>query len=227
MQLINYSEQLKTLWSDVSKFVITTCADRDPSHGYDHMRTVAETALRIYDAEQVGYNDDKYDIQRLIIIVALLHDVADHKYDKTGQLHKTVADFIKSICPDDYILVGNIIDRISFSKEDKILACGDKLDWQEVLGDVGSLVRNIVSDADKLEAIGIIGVTRCIEYCRHICKNIDEKTLLVLVIKHAQEKLLRIKTHYIRTKTGKRLAEPLHDAMVSEILNMTLNIINK
>jgi HD superfamily phosphodiesterase len=93
------------------------------------------------------------------------------------------------------------------------------------LGPDGCKIRDIVSDADKLEAIGVIGIARCKEYTREQYfathhTHIGDEELAKLVIQHAEEKLLRLKSEFIRTAWGKKMAEPLHDEMVAELEKM-------
>ena len=81
-------------------------------------------------------------------------------------------------------------------------------------------MRDIVSDADKLEAIGIAGVKRCMEYQIHKYKEdfLNQEIPLLLLVKrvveHAHEKLLRLRDHFIKTKMGKEISLPLHNEMV-------------
>lgn len=98
----------------------------------------------------------------------------------------------------------DIIDRISYSKEVKMIKANN-LDWKCVLGVKGLIVRNIVSDADKLEAIGKIGLDRCIEYTKtkyfeKHSEKIPKNVLKVMVNNYADEKLKTLKDHFIRTK---------------------------
>ena len=196
-----------------SDFVKKTCIDRDESHGHHHMQTVFNNSLQICLGEDITDPN----IIKLVSIVAWLHDVADHKYDKNGQLEQLVKDFLTTNFQPDAELIWNIITRISYSKEIK-----SKADWELVLGSEGILIRNIVSDADKLEAIGKIGIERCIQYgAEHHRHKYNEEAPRELLLKHvnehAKEKLLLLKDHFIYTSTGKKMAEPLHNEMVLEL----------
>ena len=72
------------------------------------------------------------------------------------------------------------------------------------LGPDGQLVRNIVSDADKLEAIGREGVNRCMEYSRAKLKC-EEPKLIQRLVEHCEEKLFLLLPH----GKGTLLAPPL------------------
>ena len=94
------------------------------------------------------------------------------------------------------------------------------MDWDEVLGSTGLLVRNIISDADKIDGLGIIGLQRCQRYTKNCYQNISQLDLIKKVHEHANEKLLRLKTEFIKTEYGKQLAAPLHDEMILELNKM-------
>jgi hypothetical protein len=51
----------------------------------------------------------------------------------------------------------DIIDRISYSKENYSIVNKYNLDWFEVLDDVGCFIWNVVCDPDKIEVLGKIG----------------------------------------------------------------------
>ena len=197
-------------------FVEKKCYLRDSSHGTSHMLQVQQNALKIYEGENI--NDDH--IKTLCEVVAILHDVADHKYDNNNTLSQQVKEFLQTNFPTDAILIWNIIERISYSKEVK-----SKADWSNVLGPIGILVRNIVSDADKLEAIGKTGLQRCINFTKlqYLHKNGKEilpEELNSEVYKHAVEKLLVLKDKFIYTATGKKMAKPLHSELVIALTEM-------
>jgi len=100
----------------------------------------------------------------LIAIVAWCHDICYRKYinfepDLKYKLDDFLGDFLMKIRDDEtnvqctkydrYFYPANIVEiinRVSFSREQKY---GDG-DWPTILGDIGTLVRNVTSDADKL-----------------------------------------------------------------------------
>src|SRR5690606_22205199 len=143
----------------------------------------------------------------IVQIVSLLHDVADHKYiTEDSTLENKFSEFIKKITEENKIAVENtiyehlftkkmivaIIERNSYSKQKK----NGTSDWIPTLGYIGCFVRNIVSDADKLEAIGPAGIDRCASY---IIESLNLKkipataqTVYKLVEEHYHEKLKTI-----------------------------------
>ena len=78
-------------------------------------------------------------------------------------------------------------------------------------------MRHIVSDADKLEALGSIGMERAIGYTQHANPDYSEEQIIADVKKHADEKLLRLADEFMRTYTGKQIAKIRHSEMKSEL----------
>lgn len=215
---ITMNETLLLRWTLLSDFVEKICEGRDQSHGHYHMKTVATTAKSITDNDY-ALNPNYLTILMDAITVAWLHDVSDHKYDHDGTLDQQLNEFgFKNIPNFDEI--NKIIKLISYSSENKAIIAGSPIDYESVLGTHYALVRNIVSDADKLEAIGAIGIERCVEYTRHINPSISNDDLYRAVHIHANEKLLRLKDEFIRTSTGKQLAIPLHLEMVNMLMKV-------
>lgn len=216
--------KLKKQWIMLSRFVYNVCKNRDKSHGYYHMRTVAEKSLEIYN--------EIYDIHNLILAeyimtVAWLHDVADHKYEIDNMYLAKVNRFLLEIYDQKTtIFLINIIDRISYSKEYSKVENNLELDWKNILNEDGLFIRNIVSDADKLEALGKNGLDRCILYGQIKYKKnhgIDiSKNELKEEVKCQSIRVLKIKDHYLRTEYGKQLAELLHDDYI-KYLHIFLN----
>jgi HD superfamily phosphodiesterase len=189
-------------------FVLYITKDRDKSHNRDHMYKISRLAIYIALEEHINHN-----LLKDILITSWLHDVADHKYDPDKILEYKLKHFLELF--DKSKLYFDIIQRISYSKEIKY---GTK-DWLDILGEDGLLVRNIVSDADKLDAIGHAGIDRCIIYTREHYKYTNQD-LLDEVKRYAQEKLIYLKDIYIKTKTGKQLAIDEHNNMLNIIGNL-------
>ena len=202
---------------ELKLFVKTICKDRDESHGFEHMVTVANTSKYIYENLILNKDDE---ILKIIMAVAYLHDVYDHKYDPEGKLIPQIKSFLGKYFnknDNDIELILNIIDRISFSKEDKLIKAGISSYWTDVLDSKAMFIRDIVSDADKLDAIGKIGIFRCKIYSESKYPELSPKQINEKIIEHANEKLLRLKDEFIRTSVGKKLAEPLHEEMLIEL----------
>lgn len=143
----------------VLDFVINYTKDVfDESHDWRHAVRVAYTATKILNNKYVLY-------------LALLHDVCDHKYPEAiprEALSRYINDKLS-----EYKLIDDMIDKVSFSKQ----KTHDKV----------NPVLEAVRDADRLEAIGEIGVIRCIQYGERIGGEIPHD-----VIRHCYDKLLRL-----------------------------------
>ena len=118
----------------------------------------------------------------------------------------------------------NIADHISFRKENDTIRNGLPLEFEKNLNTpnlpFGSIIRDIVSDADKLDAIGKNGFERLVKHAtyrftRQNGKNPTKEELRIDLNHHAEEKLLRLKDHFIRTETGKLLAINAHNDFVA------------
>jgi len=211
----------RLLWDHLSQFVQETCQGRDPSHGHAHMQTVAQNALEIY----LQFTGNHANL-RLVLIAAWLHDVADHKYvSEDPTLLLKLEGFLDRLSreegdPELAKEVKLVIDHISYSKENRLRKerfGGNHVDWEMILPAHLIEVRDIVSDADKLEAIGMIGVERCLHFAKVQDPNVTEREAVHHLIEHAQEKLLRLKDEYFKTPPAKKMAEPRHLIMLNEI----------
>lgn len=190
----------------VSEFVMEVCRNRDPTHGWDHAKCVVANARAIMK----GLDMDDPETEQIIVVIAWLHDVADYKYDPDRTLYQKLVSFLSVHYPNNAIFMVEIIDRISFSREKK----DGRSNWERILGHHGMFIRDIVSDADKLEAIGKVGLERCIKYGSETYPDWSPSKLKKRVRTHAEEKILLLNDHYIHTLPGKKMAQPLHEEFV-------------
>jgi uncharacterized protein len=202
-------------WSLLSNFVAETCKDRDDSHGHAHMKAVAETTRFIIEQDFI---DESGNLTLDAITAAWLHDVADHKYDHDGTLEQKLDDFGTANIWN-YQEIKQVIKYVSFSTENKAIIAGTPLNFLAILGAYYSQIRDIVSDADKLEAIGTIGIQRCIEYTTHTNPTHSHAQVISDVKKHADEKLLRLTSQFIKTPTARTIANIRHKEMVEWLHN--------
>jgi HD superfamily phosphodiesterase len=218
MAILYMTDAQQQHWNLLSNFVQKTCADRDESHGHAHMKAVAETSLRLI------YRDfqDRRQYHHLILdamTAAWLHDIADHKYDKDGMLEQTLDAFGNKHI-SNYADIKKVIKYVSYSSENKAILTGTPLDYDAILTPYYALVRHIVSDADKLEAIGKIGITRALIYTKDANPTFTAEQVIADVRKHADEKLLRLATEFIRTPTAQTIAKQRHAEMLQELASM-------
>ena len=95
----------------VDAFVAEACSGRPPSHGLQHMRTVAEQALRLNEEDGCPAEPEH------VHLAGMLHDVADHKYDRDGALAAKVAAFLKENYSAEVAdMAQRVADTVSFSK---------------------------------------------------------------------------------------------------------------
>jgi HD superfamily phosphodiesterase len=198
-------------WNLLSEFVAETCKGRDESHGYAHMKAVAETSKFIIKQDWV-YEDETGSLMLDAITVAWLHDIADHKYDHDGTLEQRL-DAFGDANISNYNEIKQVIKYVSFSTENKAIIAGTPLNFPAILGVYYAHIRDIVSDADKLEAIGIVGIQRCIEYTTHTNPTYTHAQVISDVKKHADEKLLRLASQFIKTPAARTIAARRHHEM--------------
>ncbi|CAD8202773.1 unnamed protein product [Paramecium octaurelia] len=198
------------------QFVKETLCHAESGHDYFHIERVLKMATRIANEEsknkQVNLN--------LVQLGALLHDIADHKFhggdDTIGP--KVARQFLEKDgeANEDLIKqVEDIIKEISFK--------GAKVKDQ-----MSTFEGQIVQDADRLDAIGAIGIARCFTYGGYKNRQLynpdlkpefhdnfqDYKKNESTTINHFYEKLLLLKDR-MNTDTGKKIAENRHQIMVN------------
>lgn len=188
------------------EFVKEKVKNYDAGHDWWHVERVWKNAKYINQFEQGE--------PVIIDLATLLHDIADAKFfdgnEKVGpELAKAylMANSIESSIMEPVI---NIIENLSFRKS---------------LGqvDYSSKEFDVVQDADRLDAIGAIGIARAFTYGGYknrelynpeipplnIISQEEYKKSTSPTINHFYEKLLLLKDQ-MNTTTGKRLAEERH-----------------
>lgn len=159
-------------------------------HGADHSLRVYNNALKIRKA---------YECKELYVdLGALLHDVDDHKLFK----NKNNENARKFLCENDFDNksiedIIEIINSVSFTKNK-----GTK---------PKTLEASIVQDADRLDAIGAIGVAMTFMYSGKNGRGMEDS------LKHFDEKLLLLKD-MMNTDEAKRFAEK-RDSFMKEFLS--------
>jgi HD superfamily phosphodiesterase len=189
-------------WNMLSEFVQTTCADRSETHGHAHMEAVAEMSAYIIQKDFAGR--DNGDVMLDTITAAWLHDIADHKYDYDGTLEQRLDEFGTANI-SNYAAIKQVIKYVSYSTENKAILAGTPLDFKEILGDYYSEIRDIVSDADKLESIGEKGMERSLSYNKQTNPTYTDAQVIQEVRKIYDEKLIKLAT-FIRTPTARAIA---------------------
>ena len=206
-------------YASTRKFAENILQGRDETHGFGHCAIVYRHAMGIFDdilSEKEPENvrllqiiEKKVDARKVIAISAYLHDVLDHKYDSTQATADKMEAHIKTVCSEEEAKwVYFIMEHVSYSAQKK-----GKFKIGEIPEDM-RLLRNIVSDADKLEAIGMDGVHRCLDFTKEKNPHYSQEECRKHAAIHCDEKLLLLCGDFIYTAPGKRRAEPLHQDVV-------------
>lgn len=195
-------------------FVKETLQNAEGGHDWFHIKRVFQNSMLIA-------KDEKVDIL-VVSLAALLHDIADAKfYDGDEKIGPKMANnFLNSLnVPKKTIRhVIKIIKYISFKNS---LGKSKKKPFK-------SKELEVVQDADRLDAIGAIGIARAFNYGGYknreiynpeIAPNLNltkkaYKKSKAPTINHFYEKLLLLKDK-MNTETGKRLAESRHKFMLA------------
>lgn len=192
------------------KFVDESTKHFDDSHDIIHALKVTSNVLAILEEFRFNFRDD-IDLElgqannipieldkNLLIGMAMLHDVCDHKYPESIQ-RSELEEFIFSNYGESYgSIIIDVIDNVSYSKEVKGL--------QKKMPFPFNLYLDMIADADRLEAIGQEGIKRC-----EIFTSVRGGKVPEDVIVHCHEKLLRLlPENFIKTGPARKMAEPLH-----------------
>ena len=129
-------------------FVKETLEGAEGGHDWFHIERVYKNALLISENEKV----DRFIVQ----LGALLHDIADAKFYNGDESigPKKAREFLKKQYVDEDIIIHieNIILFISYKSS---LDTSKKFTSPEL---------DVIQDADRLDAIGAIGIARCFNY---------------------------------------------------------------
>ncbi|KAI4941704.1 hypothetical protein J4E91_010578 [Alternaria rosae] len=189
-------EKYKSLFGFINAFVRNYMSKYDNSHDYNHILRVISNANRILQAELARDPSLTYDTTALFL-AALLHDVGDHKYVQPGQeSDSTILDILVDHGSgwELGVIVQKIVDNVSYSHEIR-----DPAATANALAAYPELA--IVQDADRLDAIGAVGIGRCFSF--GAAKMPDQP--MDRAIEHFGEKLFKLED-MMKTETGKEMA---------------------
>ncbi|KAF9659358.1 HD domain-containing protein [Tenacibaculum sp. ZH5_bin.1] len=194
---------------NTTEFVKETLKGAEGGHDFFHIERVYKNALLIA-------KDEKVDVF-VVSLGALLHDIADSKFyngDETVGPQKA-RTFLESQQVSEEIIthIEKIITNISFK--------GGNFKQSFTSPEL-----NVIQDADRLDAIGAVGIARCFNYGGfknrelynpEIPPNLkmtkeEYKKSTAPTINHFYEKLLLLKDK-MNTTTGKAIAEQRHAYM--------------
>jgi len=195
--------------SNTETFVKSTLENAEGGHDWFHILRVWNNAKLIAKSENV---DDF-----IIELGALLHDIADSKFYNGDETigPKIAREFLENQNVEEAVIhhVENIINNISYK--------GGNFEQK-----FKSPELDVVQDADRLDAIGAVGIARCFNYGGfknrqlynpNIPPNLtmtkeEYKNSKAPTINHFYEKLLLLKDK-MNTTTGKKIAEERHQYM--------------
>ena len=195
-----------TLIDNTIFFVKQKLENAEGGHDWFHIERVYKNALLIAKEEICNLE--------IVKLGALLHDIADSKFNNGDESvgPRVAREFLESQKVDEEIIVHviNIINNISFK--------GGNFEKK-----FNSIELQIVQDADRLDAIGAIGIARTFNYggfknrqlynpeiLPNLNRNKEEyKNNEAPTLNHFYEKLLLLKDK-MNTKTGKKIAKDRH-----------------
>ena len=200
----------ETIIEATKEFVKETLKNAESGHDWFHTLRVYNNARLIAESESV----DLY----IVVLGALLHDIADSKFHNGDDSVATrvARKFLVQHNVDSFVInsVIDIINNISFNKS------------LETNNKPNSIELDVVQDADRLDAIGAIGIARCFNYGGFKNRNLfdpsikpnlkmsknEYKNSTAPTINHFYEKLLLL-SDKMNTKTGKKIAKERHQFM--------------
>lgn len=183
----------------VEKFLQYTTRQFVSSHDATHAQKVYDNAKLIYIS--LNPNPDILNA-KILKYCSLLHDVLDYKYVKSGKTisREILYKYISFHLGKNVQTFFNVIDNISYSKQKKKgIPPFDKETMQYLTA---------VNDADKLEALGYIGLQRCFNFAKELYPKLNKQELNKKVVEHCNEKLLDL-PNYLLSDFGKGLSLPL------------------
>lgn len=200
---------MNPLIEEIIVFVKEKLRGAEGGHDWFHIERVYKNALLIAKTESCDLN--------VVALGALLHDIADSKFHDGDETvgPRTARALLESqqVDEDTIAHVVNIIENISFK--------GGNFEKK-----FSSKELDIVQDADRLDAIGAIGIARCFNYGGFRNRalynpeiapqmNMDKETYKASTsptINHFYEKLLLLKDK-MNTATGRQIAAQRHSYM--------------
>ncbi|KAI3849317.1 hypothetical protein MKW92_002903 [Papaver armeniacum] len=205
--------------SKAEKLVISAMKGNDASHDASHAFRVRDLALSLAKEEGLSSSLDSMEI---VGLAALLHDIGDYKYVRDPSEEMITERFLEAengmgIVLHKAILRFHVISVHKGFKEE--LAGNQSAEFSPEFG--------VVQDADRLDAIGAVGIARCFTFGGSRSRVLHDPNIHPRLdlskgqymnkaeqttINHFHEKLLKLKD-LMKTKAGRRRAEKRHKFM--------------
>jgi len=160
---------------------------KDPTHDFEHAKRVCSIAIHLAREEKAD--------EDIVKAAALLHDVG-YSIDEKEHEKKSME------------IAESLLGMTDFPKEKakKVLECIREHRFSKS-GKAMSLEAKILQDADRIDAIGAVGIARCFLWSG------EHRKVLKDAIRHFDEKLLKLKD-VMNTQSGRGMAEDRHKFML-------------
>lgn len=176
----------------------------DASHDFLHIERVYQNAEAILATEPTADAE-------LVRLAVLLHDVSDAKYAETKEAEERILTAL-TLTAEQQARIQDIIESVSFNGGNEVEA--------------KTIEAKIVRDADRLDAIGAVGIARTFAYggakgrklyddteeARSHMSVEDYRSKSTASVTHFYEKLLLLKDLMVTTK-GREMANQRHAFM--------------
>lgn len=190
--------------------------EMDASHDFQHIERVYQNAQTILETEPTANAD-------IVKLAVLLHDVSDTKYAQNKANEERILNEL-ALSYEEQKHIQEIIAAVSFNG-------GNELEAK-------TIEAKIVRDADRLDAIGAVGIARTFAYggakgrklydleeeARETMTVEEYRAKSTASVTHFYEKLLLLKDLMVTDK-GKEMAEGRH-AFMTAFLEQLKNEIN-
>lgn len=187
---------MKDVIKEAKEYIKKLLLDESTGHDYYHALRVYNTALYLAIGKDVDLD--------VISLAALLHDLDDEKIAEKGS-HRA-KDFLEK--------------NLEKSKAKKVMEIINNMSYRvQIKGaELNSLEGKIVQDADRLDALGAIGIARCFAYTGKTGRKIYDYSIDDdSAIAHFYQKLFRLDS-LMNTLEARNLAEQRIEFM-KEYLN--------
>lgn len=181
----------------LNEFCARAYANHDNAHNDQHGKDVFWNANAIITLEKIKLTPQE---KKELPTVMRLHDALDHKAITNGvavlSAEEIKAFYVNTLGAESAERISHIHENCSWSK---------RKTSQPTPG--GDMLRLILQDADWLEAMGHIGITRCTDYTRQYNPNDSPDQIKEKVCQHIREKLLHIPDELNFTASRKLVTE--------------------
>lgn len=187
---------------DAQQYAMQIMSEYDRAHDFQHIIRVYNTALEICRSE----NSNVF----IVKLAALFHDLDDRKLTKQTENYWLKRwPFFSKLAVHESALLINVINSVAYSK-------GVQPNCIETA---------IIQDADRLDAIGALGLARAFTYGGSVGMPIVSSENVQTSVNHIYEKMIKIKDS-LHTTRAKEMAKERHDFLLSFIdqINRELTI---